>query len=329
MASASASMPVASSPVVPAVRARPRLPWRSAVAAGVVVTLVRPATWVVALAGFLAGGGVTVLAWPILILPTPSGVQNLLGAPISTLAFGNPSPELVRVAVVAGVTLVVLFIAGLLTGAWAERRGIGLVLQGAAEEGYTSSAPSLAGAPGSVRIALVRVLALVPPVIVFVLGWPTLYSVTYKELILPEDLATPLPFRVIGQVPVLLAALIASWLLADAAAAVGVRRLVLERRGVLRAWALGWADLVRRPHRIIPVALLGDLALVLAAGPALVAAAIAWVRVREALEVAGTSLIGVAVVALWVGIWLGSVVLAGVGAAVRAALFTLEGAPRR
>jgi len=37
----------------------------------------------------------------------------------------------------------------------------------------------------------------------------------------------------------------------------------------------------------------------------------------------------VAVVALWVGIWLGSVVLAGVGAAVRAALFTLEGAPRR
>jgi hypothetical protein len=103
---------------------------------------------------------------------------------------------------------------------------------------------------------------------------------------------------------------------------------VLERRGVLRAWALGWADLVRRPHRIIPVALLGDLALVLTAGPALVVAAIAWLRVREALEVAGTSLLGIAVVALWVGMWLGSVVLAGVGAAIRASLLTLEGARR-
>ena len=324
MASASAS--VASSPAVPAVAARPRLPWRSAVVAGIVVTLVRPGTWVVALAGFLAGGGVVVLAWPILVLPTPSGIQNMLGAPVSTLAFGNPSPELIRVALVTGVTLAILFIAGLVTGAWAERRGIALVLAGAADEGYAGPAPDLAGAPGPVRIALVRVLALVPPLIVFVLGWPTLYSVTYKELILPEDLSTPLPLRVIAQVPVLLAALIGSWLLADAAAAVGVRRLVLERRGVLRAWALGWADLVRRPHRIIPVALLGDLALLLTGGPALVVAALAWLRVREALEIAGTSPVGIAVVALWVGIWLGSVVLAGVGAATRAALFTLEGA---
>jgi len=326
---AAAPASVAASPVVPAVSGRPRLPWRSAVEAGVVVTLVRPETWVVALAGFLAGGGVVALAWPILVLPTPSGIQNMLGAPISTLAFGDPSPELVRVAVVAGVLLVALFVAGLLTGAWAERRGIVLVLDGAAEEGYTTSTPPLAGAPGPVRIAVVRVAALVPPLVVFAIGWPTLYSVVYKELILPEDLATPLPIRVITQVPLLLAAIVVSWLLADAAAAVGVRRLVLERRRVLRAWALGWADLVRRPHRIIPVALLGDLALVLSAGPALVLAALAWVRVREALELGGGPLIGLAVVALWVAIWLGAVVLAGVGAAIRASLFTLEGARRR
>lgn len=332
MASASAS--VASTPAGPAVTGRSRLPWRSAVAAGVVVTLVRPATWVVALAGFLAGGGVIALAWPIVVLPTPSGIQNLLGAPVSTLAFGNPSPELIRVAVVSGVTLAALFVAGLLTGAWAERRGIVLVLDGAAEEGYTAPPPRVAespgpGAPGLVRIALIRVFALVPPLAAFAIGWPTLYSVVYKELILPEDLATPLPVRVIAQVPLLLAAIIGSWLLADAAAAVGVRRLVIERRGVLRAWALGWADLVRRPHRIIPVALLGDLALVITAGPALVAAALAWVRVREALELGGGPLVGVAIVAVWVAIWLGAVVLAGVAAAVRAALFTLEGARRR
>jgi len=168
----------------------------------------------------------------------------------------------------------------------------------------------------------------VPPLIVGVLAWPTLYNATYQELILPEDLVTPLPIRVIAHVPLVLVSLAGAWLLADAAAAVAVRRLVLERRGVAAAWAFGWADLVRRPHRIVPVALLGDIVLALATGPALVAAALAWARVREALELAGGSPIGIVVVALWVGIWLGAVVLAGVGSAARSALFTLEGARR-
>ncbi|HEY4753812.1 MAG TPA: hypothetical protein VIH37_11030, partial [Candidatus Limnocylindrales bacterium] len=106
-------------------------------------------------------------------------------------------------------------------------------------------------------------------------------------------------------------------------------RLVLEERGVLAAWALGWTDLLRRPHRILPVAVLGDLAVVVAAGPALVAAAIAWARVRETLELAANSPAGVIAVALWVAIWLGSLALAGVGAAVRSALFTMESARRR
>jgi hypothetical protein len=304
-----------------------RLPWRSAVAAGVVVTLVRPATWVVALAGFLAGGGVIALAWPITVLPTTSGVQYLLGAPISTLAFGDPSPELVRAAVILGATAVVLLVAGLVVGSWAEQRMILLDLDGAADEGYTPRRPQ-DDVPSTGRIALLRSLSLIPPAVVFALAWSAIYSVTYQELILPEDLATPLPIRVIAKVPLQLTALIVVWLLADAAAAVGVRRLVVERRGVATAWALGWVDLARRAYRIVPIALLGDLAVLLAIGPALAAAAVAWIRVREALELAHSSPVGIAVVALWVAIWLGAVVLAGVGSALRSALFTLEGAHR-
>lgn len=314
------------SPARPPVTAR--LPLRSAVAAGVVVTLVRPATWVVALAGFLAGGGIVVLAWPITVLPTPSGLQNMLGAPISTLAFGDPSPELVQAAATLAVVAAVLFAAGMLTGAWAERRGIPLVLDAAADEGYTQRVAPPGHAPGPGRVALVRCLSLVPPAVVLALSWPTLYNATYQELILPEDLATPLPVRVIAKVPLVLAALLVAWLLADAAAGVAVRRLVLERRGVAAAWALGWADVARRPHRILPVALLGDLVLALTTGPALAAAALAWVRVREVLELGGGSPIGIVAVGAWVAIWLGAVALAGVGAAVRSALLTLEGAPR-
>ena len=309
-----------------------RLPWRTAMAAAVVVTLVRPATWVVALAGFLAGAGIVVLAWPIMVLPTPTGIQNLLGAPIANLVFGGLTPRLAAALVAAGVAAAALILAGLLAGAWAEVRGIGLVLHGAADEGYIAPPASRTEDPHRLvvfRVAVLRLLSLVPPLMVFALSWKTLYDVTYHELILPGDLTTPLPIRVMEQVPLVLAALFAAWLLADAAAAVGARRLVLERRRLLEAWALGWADLVRRPHRIVGAALFGDLALLLATGPALVAASLAWVRVREALEVAVGSPIGIIAAALWVAIWLGSVVLAGVGAAVRAAAWTLEWARRR
>jgi hypothetical protein len=316
-------------PAVPARAGGSRLPWRAAVLSAVVLALVRPATWVVALAGFLAGGGAILLAWPIVVLPTPSGLQNLLGAPVSTLAFGSPSAELVRFAALASAAAAALLVGGLLAGSWAERRGIAMVLAAAAEEGYAAAASDLDGAPGPARVAVVRVAALGPPLLGFALAWPTLYKVAYKELILPEDLAAPLPIRIAGQVPLILLALGASWLVADAAAAMGVRRLVVERRGVLRAWALGWTDVARRPHRIISIAVLGVLVIVVTAGPALVAAGLAWGRVREALEMAPDSPAGIVVVALWVGIWLGSLVLAGVGAAVRAALFTMEAASPR
>jgi hypothetical protein len=105
---------------------------------------------------------------------------------------------------------------------------------------------------------------------------------------------------------------------------VGVRRLVLERRPVMVSWLLGWADLVRRPHRIIPTALVGAGVLVLLVGPAMVAAAIGWGRVRDILAGDRDPLIVLGALAIWVAIWLGGLVLAGVGAAVRAAAWTLE-----
>ena len=114
----------------------------------------------------------------------------------------------------------------------------------------------------------------------------------------------------------------------DAAAAVGVRRLVIERRPVLVAWLLGWGDLIRRPHRVIPTALVGVSVLLLLTVPALVAAAVGWTRVRDVvLEGRDLSTTVVALVT-WVGTWLGALVLAGIGQAFRSATWTLE-LPRR
>jgi hypothetical protein len=147
--------------------------------------------------------------------------------------------------------------------------------------------------------------------------------------VLPQDLVTPLPLRVLGDVPWLVVAVAGVWLLSDAAAAVGVRHLVLDRQPVLAAWLMGWADLFRRPGRIIATALTGAAVLVLLVGPAMLAAAVGWSRVREILAGGRDPVIVIGAVTIWVAIWLGGLVLAGVGAAVRAAAWTLEMPMRR
>jgi hypothetical protein len=63
---------------------------------------------------------------------------------------------------------------------------------------------------------------------------------------------------------------------------------------------------------------------VLLAGPALAAAAAGWLRVRDMLVGGRDPVVVLGAVAIWVAIWLGGLVLAGVGAAVRAAAWTLE-----
>ena len=301
-----------------------RLRWGATISGSVVVTLVRPLSWAVGLAGFLAGGGLVLVTWPILVLPTPTGLQNALGGPVSSLVFGAPSGALVALIVGGLAGGVVLFLVGLLIGAWAERHGIEIALDAAAEEGIVAPAVDLARAPGVGRIALVRLLSLAPVVIAMLLVWRPLYDVTYRELTLPDDLATPLPLRVLLDAPALVAAIVITWLVSDAAGAVGVRRLVMERRPVLVAWLLGWGDLVRRPQRILPTALVGLAATLLVAGPGLVAAALGWARVREVMTSGDDPIPGLAAVLIWVTVWLGALVLAGVAAAFRSATWTLE-----
>ena len=305
-----------------------RLRFRGVVAGAFVVTLVRPGGWAIALAGFLAGGGVIVVAWPILVLPTPTGLQNALGGPVSTLVFGGPSATLVALVLLTTLGVVIAVALGTWIGAWAERQGIALVLEAAADEGLAGPVPELAAAPGPGRIAVLRLLALAPVAAAALLAWRPLYDAAYHELILPTDLATPLPVRVILAVPLPIAGILVTWLLADCAAAVAVRRLVLERRRLVVAWLLGWADLVRRPHRILPTALTGLGVVVLLVGPPLLASAVGWGRVREVLIEGRSTLVVVGVVATWVAIWLCGLVLAGVGAAFRAAAWTLEAARR-
>ncbi len=307
---------------------RLRLRWRSALAAAFVVTLVRPASWAVGLAGFLAGGGIVLFTWAIVVLPTPTGLQNALGSPMSKLVLGTPTPELIVLVAAGSAGVLAVLSGGLVAGAWAERQGIEMTLEAGEEEGLITTRPDLRGAPGTGRVALVRLASLVPPALAAVLAWQPLYDVIYRELILPSELVTPLPLRVIRAVPLLLAGIGVTWLLSDAAASVGVRRLVLERRSVPVAWVLGWVALVRRPHRVLGTALAGGAALVLLSAPSLLAAAIAWGRVRDLVVSGREPALALAAVLVWVTIWLVGLALAGVGAAFRSSLATMEATDR-
>ena len=301
-----------------------RLPWRTALAGALVVTLLRPASWAVALAGFLAGGGLVIVTWPIVVLPTPTGLQNALGTPVSSLVFGGPSAGFLAIAAAAAAAGLALLVGALLAGAWAERHTIVMALDAAAEEGLIGAAPDLRGAPGAGRVALVRLASLAPVAVVAVLSWQPIYDATYRELTVPSELVTPLPIRVVGAVPGLLAAIVLTWLASDAAAAVGVRRLVLERRSVLAAWLLGWAALVRRPHRVLAAELGGLAGLALLSAPSLVAAVIGWGRVRSMVVSGDQPAAALAAVLIWVAVWVGGLALAGVGASFRSAVATME-----
>ncbi len=301
-----------------------RLRWGTVASGAFAVALLRPASWALGLLGFLAGGGILLVAWPILVLPTPTGIQNLLAGPVSSLVFGTLSPTLVLVVAggLAGSAAVV--IAGTLLGGWAERQGIGIALEAAADDGLRPGPVSLVGAPGPGQVAAVRLLALAPVTLVALLASGPVYDATYRELVLPRELVTPLPLRVLAQVPWQVLAVAATWVASDAAAAIGVRHLVLERHSVLAAWLLGWRDLVRRPHRVLGTALLGSGVLFGFLVPSMAAAAIGWGRVRDVLEAGRDPVTIVSATLVWVAIWLGSLVLAGVGASVRAAAWTLE-----
>jgi hypothetical protein len=301
-----------------------RLAWRTVALGAVVVTLVRPVSWALGLLGFLAGGGLLLVATPIVVLPTLTGLQNALGGPVSSLVFGAPSAELLALmtgAVAGGLALVV---AGTLVGAWAERRGIAVALDAAVEDGLDRPVPDLERAPRTWRVAVIRLLAIAPVAVAATLAWRPLYDATYRELLVPHDLLTPLPVRVVAAAPWSVVLVLMAWLVADAAAAVGVRRLVLERRPVLVAWLLGWADLVRRPLRVLATALLGLAVLLALLAPSMLAASVGWDRVRAILTDGRDPVVALVAVVVWVAIWLGALVLTGVGAAVRSAAWTLE-----
>ena len=60
--------------------------------------LARPSTWPLALLGFLVRGGWLLIVAPIVVLPTPVGLANVVAPVLEDIAFGRRTAELVALA---------------------------------------------------------------------------------------------------------------------------------------------------------------------------------------------------------------------------------------
>ncbi len=280
------------------------------------VALGRADLWSVSLAGFLVRGGVLLFLLPIVALPSPLDVANVFGPAVTAAALGGPNPELTRLVLLAsifGAAVVVLaFALGAAADVAATRFG--------PRELPTAVTPAPRGIVG--RAFVVRVVALVPFAVALAATIPEIVAATYHELILPEELVTPIVLRVLRDVPDVVAILLVTWLVGEAIGGLAVRLTVLEGRGIGSSLAGALAAVARRPLDALAVLASSSLLLVILVGPALIATALAWRWVTSSLR-SPDDVLTPAIGALGLAaLWLGGLVLAGFGAAVRNLLWT-------
>ena len=311
----------------------------AALSGALLVTLASPATWPLSLAAFLLRGGLLVVALPILVVPTPVGLGNLLAPTLTAFVFGGVSVQLAAVVATGVVAALAWLVAGGILAAILEAEAARIV---AAHEEVAPPAGVAAhqlavdelSDTGTARVArrrrkeaarvfLVRVVAHVPLGVVLVWGAVRVVAVTYHELTNPVDVATPLVWRVLLASPDVVVAVVVAWMVGQAVGAIAARRVVLARGGILRALRDATATLVRRPLAVFADFWLPTLALGLALAPSAVAAASAGDVVREAMTTPDDPLRLLLAVVLFVSLWVVGLVLTSVVCAWRAAVWTV------
>jgi hypothetical protein len=165
---------------------------------------------------------------------------------------------------------------------------------------------------------------------VLVLAWGAVRIVqaAYNELVTPFEVTTPLVIRIVSAAPEALLLVALAWWLGEAAGGVAVRERLLAGTGVVRSIVAGWLELGRRPVATLGTLVLATTVVVVAVAPGLIAAGAAWDRLRTALYEGRLEDVPLPLL-VFVGLWLGGLVLAAVSTAVRSAWWTAEWRRRR
>ena len=302
--------------------------WGAGLAASLLVVLPRPATWIVGLAAFLVRGGILLFLLPIIVVPSPVGLANVLGPTITTFWLGGMSLGFATLVTAIFVAFFLWLVIGGWVAAVTERDLIELVV---ADEdlgaGGTIPPPSPVRRRGRIwRILLLRFAAYVPLAVALGYGSLRLVQATYRELTQPSDVVTPFAWRVVAAVPDAVILIVAAWVLGETIGSLGARRLVVWGQSLDRAFAGAWADLVRRPLSTLGTFGLPLLVTAVIVTPVLLAAGLIWDVLRGELSGVGVDdgLVLLLTTLAFVATWCAGLLVAGLAAAWRSAAFTVD-----
>jgi hypothetical protein len=305
------------------------VPWWRAAALAAVVAVRDPEPAAYALLAFLARGGLLLLVAPTVVLPTLIGLANLVGP--ASVGPGGPGPRLTTMIVVALAAATVIAIAGTVVAAAAEAALHRASVSWGAERraGRSPINFGLALVPaslwrGAARIAVIRLVLLVPVVAAVAAALPAWTVVAYRELTLPSDVTVPLLVRIVAGTPAASGLVVAAWLAGEVVGGFAARRAVLLDTPSRRALWQGLGDPFRAPLGTLLTTGAALVVSVAALAPAVWVLAGAWDAVRRPLVDEGLVAAAVGGALLMAAAWAGALLLAALAAAWRHALTTAE-----
>jgi hypothetical protein len=298
--------------------------WRAAALTSLLVTLSNPATWVVGLAGFLVRGGLVLFIVPIVILPTPVGLANVIAPTLTAFVFGGVSPSFIALVAALSAVILLWLVGGGRLAAGTEEALIAAV---AADEDIAAGFGREPGAGGRAwRILVARLIAYTPLAAALAWGAARVVEVTYRELTAPSDAVTPVGLRVLREVPDAVALIVGTWVVGEIVGALAARLIVLDRASIPGALVRATGLLVRRPLTTLATFLVPSLVTAAVAIPAALAAGVAWDGLRVALVDSGpgNDAIVRGALVLFILVWLGGLAATAVAVTWRHAAWTVE-----
>jgi hypothetical protein len=289
--------------------------------ASLLAVLERPATWPLALMGFLVRGGFLLVLAPIIVLPTAIGLANIVAPVLTSALLGGLTATVLILIVGVGAAGMAWLLGGGLLAAAAEAEGVRLLA-----DDETVARAGLAREPRegrAWRILAVRLIAHLPLLLALAWGATRVVAATYRVFTVPVDTVTPLVLRVVRAVPEAIALIVVAWLIGEALGGLAARRVVMADAAVPRA--IGWAlrHMIRRPIQTLVLLTVPLFALVAVLLPSAAAASAAWTAIRVTLVDGLPPLLTLVAVLLLVGVWAGQLVLIGLVAAWRGAAWTV------
>ena len=298
--------------------------------ASLLAVLARPSTWPLGLLGFLVRGGWLLVVAPIVVVPTPVGLANIVAPLVEDVAFGRRTTELGATVGLAIVAALVWLIGGGLIAAVAEAEGVRRIAE---EEGIAVGERAVAVGEQAVavgehavawRILRARLLAQVPLAIASAWAAIRIVALAYRELTVPSDVTVPIAWRIVAGAPDAFAGLLLAWLFAEVVGAIAARRVVIARSGVREAVAFALGRVRRRMVRMLALGLATSAALVILLGTTGLAAGATWNALGVELAIGDSSPSTTLLLLLFVGLFAGGLVLIGLTCAWRSAVWTVE-----